>query len=113
MVYTASHRSLAILEILAHIDRDNVPELVVWEIEVPDKHIIEGGAIPADWRGNLPATRAYGDSWFAGQRSVGVIVPSVIVPEEQNVLLNPTHRAFSRGWAGNGVPFEFDRRLLA
>ena len=114
LVYTAAHRSLALLEILAHLDsRWPLQAMVAWEIEVPEKLIHTPDDLPADWKSNLEATRTYGDEWLASGRSVALQVPSVIVPVEANVLLNPAHPDFRLEWVKAGPEaMEFDPRLL-
>ena len=114
VVYTASHRSLALLEVHAHLDRKNqLQPFVAWEIEVPDKFIVEPGALPRGWLSDLEATRTYGDAWLVARSSVGLCVPSVIVPSEMNVLLNPAHPDFDLKWVRRGPhPVHFDSRLV-
>jgi RES domain-containing protein len=45
-------------------------------------------------------------------RSLGLLVPSVVVPAERSLLINPLHRAFGRVRIGAPEPFAFDRRLI-
>ena len=114
VVYTAAHRSLAMLEIMAHLDtRWPLQPMVAWEIEVPEAFIQTPTDLPGDWKSNLECTRAYGDEWLANGRSVALRVPSVIVPVEFNVLLNPAHPDFKLTWVREGPePVEVDPRLL-
>ena len=113
VVYTASHRSLALLEVLAHLDRKTqIQPQVVWEIDVPDKFIVEPDDLPRGWLSDLEATRTYGDAWLASRSSVGLCVPSVLVPSERNVLLNPAHPDFDLKWVKRGPqPVQIDPRL--
>jgi RES domain-containing protein len=37
-----------------------------------------------------------GEDWIAGSTSALLLVPSIIVPEEENVLINPSHRDSAR-----------------
>ncbi len=114
LVYTAAHRSLVMLEIIAHLDpRWPLQPMVAWEIEVPGKFIHTPDDLPGDWRSNPEATRSYGDEWLASGRSVALRVPSVIVPVESNVLLNPRHPDFNLEWVIPGPEaVEVDPRLL-
>ena len=61
-------------------------------------------AIPAD-----PA--AFGDAWLASRRSAMLSVPSVIVPESRNLLLNVAHPDAERARIASIRPFAFDERL--
>ena len=114
IVYTATHRSLALLEILTHLDRRNqLQPQVAWEIDLPDQFILEPRDLPADWLINLEATRTYGDSWLASRASVGLRLPSAIVPSEMIVLINPAHPDFDMKWVSSGpTPVPIDPRLI-
>jgi len=58
------------------------------------------------------ATRTIGDTWAREKRSAILAVPSVIIPEELNYLLNPAHPDFRKIAIGKPAPFSFDLRLL-
>jgi formylglycine-generating enzyme required for sulfatase activity len=62
-----------------------------------------------DW---LAASRAWGDAWLLGLDSLLAEVPSVIVPEETNLLLNPLHPAHGELVAEIVRPWVYDTRLL-
>lgn len=115
VAYAATSRALAALEMLVHVTRETVPpDLVFVPIDVPDRLVVEATAIPGDWA-DLPygpSARRYGDRWVAERRSLGLRVPSVVVPAERNVLINPQHRAFGRVRVGPAERFAFDRRLF-
>ena len=68
-----------------------------------------------DFRGSLrdaEGTRRYGHRWSASQSSLAIHVPSVIIPIEYNVLLNPLHAIFQSVIWNAPQEFEFDSRLL-
>ncbi|MGO9422766.1 RES family NAD+ phosphorylase [Roseiarcus sp.] len=54
---------------------------------------------------------AFGDAWITAGRSAVLSVPSVIVPESRNLLLNPAHREAGRATIAAIRPFAFDGRL--
>jgi RES domain-containing protein len=113
--YLASHRSLAYLEILAHLERQSsIQPHVLWSIEIPDTFVTDLPVpLPKNWRTNLEATRRLGDTWLAGKTAVALRVPSAIIPSEFNYLLNPAHPAFDLAWGkDNPEPLEFDKRLI-
>lgn len=60
----------------------------------------------------LATTRAWGDAWLQGLESLIAEVPSVIVPEESNLLLNPLHPAHREVVAEIVRPWVYDARLL-
>ncbi|MGH7586966.1 MAG: RES family NAD+ phosphorylase [Gemmatimonadota bacterium] len=118
VVYTSSTLSLATLEYLAHIDPEDIPDdLMAVTVEVPDRLPIEEvrlGDLPADWNRvfDHPRCVALGDEWIATSRSLGLRVPSALVPEEWNLLLNPAHSEAREVRIIGKRPFAFDRRLL-
>jgi RES domain-containing protein len=115
VAYAASSRALAALEMLVHVTRETVPaDLVFVPIDLPNRLVREATGLPGDWA-DLPYgpnARRFGDRWVREGRSLGLLVPSLVVPAERNVLINPRHRAFGRVRVGSAEPFAFDRRLI-
>jgi RES domain-containing protein len=115
VAYAASSRALAALEMLVHVTRETVPpDLVFVPIDLPDRLVVEATGIPGDWA-DLPYgpnARRFGDRWVAERRSLGLLVPSVVVPAERSVLVNPQHRAIGRVRIGPVEVFAFDQRLI-
>jgi RES domain-containing protein len=115
--YAATHRSLAILEYLAHIDRALLPDdLVIATLEIPDDvAMAPTPTLPGDWR-EYPAPaslRKIGDRFIADGKFACMLVPSVLVPLEDNVMLNPVHSETARMVRRHRLaPFFFDPRLL-
>ncbi|MGH7564260.1 MAG: RES family NAD+ phosphorylase [Gemmatimonadota bacterium] len=118
VVYTSSTLSLGALEYLAHIDPEDIPDdLMAVAVEVPDRLPIEDVRLedlPADWNRvfDHPRCVALGNEWIAAGQSLGLRVPSALVPEEWNLLLNPAHPDAPGMRATGTRPFIFDRRLL-
>ena len=115
MAYTSSSRPLAVLEMLVHVSRDTVPaDSILIPIDVPDALVAEGTGVPSDWA-ELPygpKAREFGDRWASQKASVALLVPSVVLPAERNLLINPTHAAIRRVKVQSPEAFAFDRRLL-
>jgi RES domain-containing protein len=113
VVYASAHASLAMAESLVHLQRSNsIEPFYRWEIEVPDPLITRTALPPAGWENQYALTQPIGDAWLAGGASVGLLVPSAVVPNELNCLLNPSHPAFDLAWVVSGPhSFAFDRRL--
>lgn len=115
-VYASATKSLAVLEVLAHLDVGRpLPRLVAFTFDV-DEELVETLAVarlPRHWRTarGVEATQRLGDEWLGSGRSVALAVPSTIVPEESNYLLNPAHPSFGRMRFGRPVPFLLDPRL--
>jgi RES domain-containing protein len=101
MVYAATSRSLACLESLAHLDLSQGLPDDRWLIEIIVPHELWEAredfdpSDPAvrgwDARPEGPASKNLGTRWASDQRSVLLAVPSVIVTEERNALINPAH----------------------
>lgn len=118
MVYATTHLSLAALEYLVHIDPEDVPDdLVAIRVHVPDgatELVHQAAAMPAGWRDTPPPPecQAIGGDWAAGGEHLLLRVPSVLVPEEFNVLVNPAHPEASRVRVSGSRTFSYDLRLL-
>ena len=95
-----------------------MPAHRVIAVDVPETipvTTIAVGDLPNDWRRTPPPStlRQLGKVWFDAGETALMQVPSVIVPEEPNFLINPLHADFSRLVIHPPAPFEFDRRLFA
>ena len=117
MLYLASSRSLAVLEVLVHLDPLTIPgNYCLTEIEVPDVEIVtvEIEQLPTDWRdiSGPVVLRQLGDAFLKNQKYLLMKVPSSIVPAEYNYLLNPLHPDALTVKLLKREPFSFDRRLL-
>ena len=117
MVYASDSIALAALEKLVHIHRSDVlNHFVLCEASIKEDDLMEldPSALPDDWR-NDPApssTALIGDSWIEEGSSLALSVPSTIVPEQRNILINPNHPAFLEMLDTVLVrPFDFDPRL--
>jgi RES domain-containing protein len=116
MIYTSGTASLALLEILVNVGTSSLlPAYSLASAEV-DETLIEGlgeEALPADWGSSPPpaALQTLGDEWVASARSAALAVPSVVVPWETNLLLNPAHPRFAEIELAPPRRFELDDRL--
>jgi RES domain-containing protein len=98
VVYCAQSPAAALLEILVHFEID-IQDLPVryrlLKIQVPDDVQFERVSVdnlPKDWPERTEVTRAVGDGWLTKGSAALLRVPSAIVPETFNVLLNPAHQ---------------------
>lgn len=117
VVYASASLALAALEYLVHVDIRDVPsDLVAVAIDVPDDAEVESVAVddlPSAWeRPEAPDCIALGDAWAARGDTLVLEVPSVLVPEESNILLNPSHPEAPELRVVGTRPFAFDPRLL-
>ena len=105
----ASCGALAALEYMVHMTK--LPgNMVLTRIEVPDTLAIEEiDSLPAD-----PLVfRQLGDECVEHNGTVALRVPSVLVPRQWNLLLNPAHSLFAAVKIIDQSPFAFDTRLLS
>ncbi len=118
MVYTSSTISLAVLEVLVHLqEASRLASYSLISAGFDDAFLerLDHSMLPDGWR-TYPAPselQRIGDEWVRSQRSAVLEVPSVIVERESNYLLNPAHPDFSSVVIGEPEPFTFDKRLLA
>jgi RES domain-containing protein len=117
MIYTASSRSLACLENAVHRSQAGLSQLFsIMIIEVPD-HVktktIRLNDLSGDWTdyNQMSFTQHIGQAWIRENDSVILQVPSSIIEEEVNYLLNPDHRDFEQIKVIKTQPFVFDKRL--
>lgn len=115
MIYCAATASLCALEVLAHAA--GLPRnMILIAIEIPDSlviHKVSTSSLPSDWRHSVArrSTRDLGTKWARGRGTAVLSVPSALVPEERNYLINPKHPDFSRIKFRAPKPFVFDPRL--
>jgi len=117
VVYTSGSLSLAALELFVHVDIDIASaDLVAIQVDVPDSIAIDTikiESLPKNWR-RYPAPEALkdiGTAWGAKASTAILAVPSSVIPEERNYLLNPAHRDFKRIRIRKPMPFHFDARM--
>jgi RES domain-containing protein len=118
VVYCAQNPAAALLEILVHFEieiRDLPARYRLLKIEVPDDVRIEHvtfGELPGDWSERTDVTRAIGDTCLARGSTALLSVPSAIVPETFNVLLNPAQQDADRLVIAQTSEHALDLRLL-
>lgn len=106
VVYCAPNPATALLEVLVHleVDIEDLPvQMRYLEIEAPDNlrpDRINGGS------------RDHGDQWLRAGTAVMLEVPSAVVPETWNVLLNPAHADAGLVKIRRSYLFALDRRLI-
>jgi RES domain-containing protein len=116
IIYVAQFQSLAVLEVLVHLDSAAILEkYVLLRVDFDESMIrsLNRSALPSSWRADPPPfqTQTIGDEWAAAGTSVALRVPSTLVPGESNFLLNPQHPDFKKLKIFNPQSFRFDPRL--
>jgi len=107
---------LATLETLVHLNPPVLFNYRIICIEFDEAWVerLPLTALPSDWQTEPPprSTRQLGDGWARSLRSAILAVPSVIIPDEMNFVLNPAHSDFKQITVSKPAPFTFDPRLL-
>lgn len=112
-MYTAGSLALACLELLVNVDYESTfAEYVAIPVEFNESLVLRlpRASLPEEWEGSrgLPRARAIGDAWLARGSSAVLDVPSRVVPEEPNYLLNPEHPGVASVRIGRPRAFRFD-----
>lgn len=113
VIYAADSKALSMLEVLVQGGDMSDPRAAV-VATIPDEVAIETLApLPPGWREiDSPAAMAAGTAWVISGRTAVLRVPSVIVPEELNFLINPMHPDAARIAVSTPVTVEWDPRLF-
>ena len=117
MLYTASHRSLALLEILAHMG-ESYPEqdYAIVTLEIPDESVIllDTKNPPEDWFKILESGElaTLTDEWLKKEQSIALGIPLAVVVQETHYLINPLYPDFQEVKIKNIEKFNFDERFF-
>jgi len=118
MVSTSESRALAMLEVSVHLDlQEELPnDRYLVEIEIPDEVVIfsiNSQDLPKNWDAKPPIleTQFIGDDFILSNVAAVLKVPSSIIPEEFNYLINPSHTDTSKIKVVSKKPLKFDERL--
>jgi RES domain-containing protein len=118
IAYTSQSLSLAVLEYLVNLSIDDLPkDLFSIQIKIPDDFVQPGislDELPVTWR-TFPAPEALkdlGTDWVGKGDTPILLVPSVVIPNERNCLINPKHSLAHRIVVDRVEPFGLDERLL-
>jgi RES domain-containing protein len=115
VIYTAGSAALACLENLVH--RDAALLMAPYQLmniearETVSIMTLEEANLPENWWDKLLVTRKIGDDWIQSLQSCILKVPSAIIQQEYNFLLNPAHPHFDLIKLASVQDFRFDRRL--
>ena len=118
MVYTSASRALCITEIAVHTPLGNLPsDYKLISIEIPDDVPIQEfslNGLPSDWKSvpHAHSTQLIGDQFILESNSAVLKVPSVVVQDEFNYLINPVFIKTNAIIVKDIQPFDFDVRLF-
>jgi len=117
LIYAAGSLALAALELLVNgVQPHKVDQFVSISIDFSKEivQVLEVKSLPSHWA-ESPApdeTKAIGDTWLSAGTSAVLQVPSAVIPDESNFLINPLHLNSAKLKTGPARPFSFDRRLF-
>ena len=118
LVYTSENRSLATVEYLVHVPISIIPEnLSIASIEIPimitQKDVLPG-RLPRYWRDypSPPQLADLGTKWASSNETLLLRVPSAVVENEFNILINPQHPDMKLISISKIEKFRFDTRLV-
>ena len=117
LVYTSATLSLAVLEYLVNLPISDLPDdLVSIQVQVPDdlaRAELTIDDLPENWR-TFPASeelKDIGSDWVREGMTPILSVPSVVIPNDLNYLVNPAHKEVRRVEVVSVEPFALDVRL--
>ena len=115
-LYTSAHISLCVLEMLVNI---KLPEsqltFHLLQIQIPDSiesTVITNKKLKLQWEDDEEYTRFIGTEFLKTNQSLILNVPSAVINEETNYLINPLHSDFNKVKVSKSHPFKFDNRLF-
>jgi len=115
VVYTSMTISLSLLEILIYsASYDQIQNNFLVRIEVPDTTFptISETVLLKKWQSEKDHCRYIGNEFLTQKKTLLLKVPSAIIPEEFNILVNPLHLEFKKVKIASANKFEFDGRLF-
>jgi RES domain-containing protein len=115
VAYASSNSALAVLEVLVHMTGGGtLPAYSLITATLPDSLVedLPASELPKNWASSPvpPAVQAIGDAWIRSGRSLALRVPSALVDDSHNFLINPEHADFAQFTVESSEPFGFDPR---
>jgi RES domain-containing protein len=117
IVYLAESPAGAMIEVLVHLELEEdelPPSYTLLQVGVPADVAVKEIALPAGdtWKTEYEISRRLGDAWLMKMSTAIARVPSAILPNTFNCLLNPLHPDAARLRILSETRAEFDTRLL-
>ena len=115
VLYCSEAPALALLEIVVNIPPMFQPDLQLLTLEVPDNKLksMEKEELPGNWF-HYPAPRILAEiteEFYKNHETLGIKVPSAVVQQQYNILINPQSNYFQSIKKVSSEPFIFDPRL--
>lgn len=117
-LYMGLSPAICCLETFVHTNVRPVFPLKITQFQLPDDPKLylqpESASLPPGWA-VLPADRAsmeFGTRWLKANTHLGLIVPSVVLPLERNIVINPCHPAIAQIAIETIFDFTYDERMF-
>lgn len=117
-VYMGLSPAICSLETFVHTNSYPLLPLKITQFQLPDDAALyftpEASALPKGWNSIPPdrASMAYGTAWLREAKFLGLIVPSAMLPLEQNIVINPLHPAIQQVHVVEQYDFMYDDRMF-
>ena len=117
IVYASDSLALAAHEFWVHlVDRCLPPNFCQVNATIPDsvsRIKLDVSSLPINWDSwpHPVSTREMGTEWLHSLKSCLLVIPSAVIPDNFNVLINPKHADFNQIKIGERSPFKFDERM--
>jgi RES domain-containing protein len=116
VLYTTENISLSALEILVRADKNLIPpDYMLLKIDLPDNMTVNNiskSKLKKGWKDDLEYTQFMGSEFIKTNSAPALKVPSAIIEEEHNFILNPNHPEFKKIKIRSFSKFRFDKRLF-
>lgn len=115
-IYAGMTPEIAAMEKLVHTSEKIPMDLVLVKMSMPDDAnyiTVKIDELPAGWDAIPGSVSAliFGDAFLITNTHLGLIVPSAVMPEARNIVINPNHSKFSQISMEIIRPFTFDSRI--
>jgi RES domain-containing protein len=117
-MYAGTTVEICALEKFVHLAGVDHAPLKLVAIDIPDDpelvYTPRRSQLPDDWSA-LPVaagSQQFGAKWLSGATHLVMLIPSAIVPEAQNAVINPAHPAYSQVALKVVRDFSFDARMF-
>lgn len=117
-LYTSETRALCVLELLAHTPNNLIPpRFELLSIEIPDKLFTRFerlADLPSEWNSleTNELTQQIGKLKFLRKDCLGFVVPSAIIKQEYNIILNPLCNQYNKVKIVESEAVNIDERLI-
>ncbi len=118
MLYFSENLSLSLLEIIVHIEFAQIPlDYSFIEVDIPDmaiKKVQSIDFIKSDLSSEASITQfqMFGSEWLKKRAELAMMVPSTVLQQENNILVNPNHLDFGRLKIIRKEKLQLDPRLV-